>query len=373
MAGQRKGSKAIDGIIVRQSTRDRPAQAHQEDAGDKRQGPRQEAPDHVRHPQTAEKRPGRGGGQAREAARVAQAPDTAAAGRGQHDHQTHRSSQFGLARKRTGAARGDRWHPGHAGFAHGEACTSAVADVENLQLFFFGTAAANVVVVAPHTQLHSPGDRPEAWDQDLDTESTVSQENRFESLDGGFSVVRFDNAPLPSTTVKAVFDAITHSMQNAEIIISELFGSITIREDTEFEAADISQLRLVSSTSHGATVESNSVVFAEFVDTPEECFGIVVADFVDADELYPYRPAERVRRDAITLVLIRALPSHDYEKKVVVGTRWTCLKLAHSELDVPKEGLAELQESSMAWGDTMKKCILKHLAKSEAENGIKWT
>ncbi|KAG6612768.1 Serine protease [Phytophthora cinnamomi] len=142
----------------------------------------------------------------------------------------------------------------------------------------------------------------EAWDQDLDTESTVSQENRFESLDGGFSVVRFDNAPLPSTTVKAVFDAITHSMQNAEIIISELFGSITIREDTEFEAADISQLRLVSSTSHGATVESNSVVFAEFVDTPEECFGIVVADFVDADELYPYRPAERKMTKSVTLL-----------------------------------------------------------------------
>lgn len=150
-----------------------------------------------------------------------------------------------------------------------------------------------------------------AWSQDLDTESTVSQENRFESPEGGFSVVRFDNAPLPATSVKAVYDAFMQLIQYAEIIVSELFGCITVREDTEFEAADISQLRLVSSTSHGATVESNSIVFSEFVDGPDECYGMIAVDFVDSDELYPYLPAERVRRDAITLVLIRAVPSRE--------------------------------------------------------------
>ncbi|KAG6612758.1 Delta(3,5)-Delta(2,4)-dienoyl-CoA isomerase [Phytophthora cinnamomi] len=136
-----------------------------------------------------------------------------------------------------------------------------------------------------------------AWSREFNAKSAVSQENRLESVDGGFSVERFDSAPLRCSSAKAAFDAIIYSMQNVDITISELFGSITIREDTDFSASDISQIRLVSTTSHGAKVESNSVVFSEFVDGPNGCYGIVVADFVDADELYPYLPAERNHAD----------------------------------------------------------------------------
>ncbi|KAG7375967.1 hypothetical protein PHYPSEUDO_014777 [Phytophthora pseudosyringae] len=206
-----------------------------------------------------------------------------------------------------------------------------------------------------------------AWSQGLDTTSTFSQENQFEAIDGGFSVVRFDNAPIRDTTVRAVYDAITHSMQNAEIMISELFGSITIREDTDFEAADISQMRLVSSTKHGAVVESNSVIFSEYVDGPDGGYGIIAADFVDDDKLHPYRSEDRIRRDTITVVLIRVAPSDADKQRVVVGTRWTCLRLAHTLLDIPKDGLKELQEVSMAWGDTIKKCIMDRIAKHDDE------
>ncbi|KAL3667300.1 hypothetical protein V7S43_007530 [Phytophthora oleae] len=205
-----------------------------------------------------------------------------------------------------------------------------------------------------------------AWSQGLDTNSTFSQENHFEPFGGGFSVIRVDNAPIPGTTVRAVFDAIILSMQNAEILISELFGSITIREDTDFNASDISQIRLVSSTTHGAVVESNSVIFSEYVDGPDGGYGIIAADFVDEDELHPYRTDERVRRDTITIVMIKNAPScgkTSDEQGVVVGTRWTCLNLAHTQLDIPKDGLKELQEVSMAWGDTIKKCIMDRLAK----------
>ncbi|KAG2792541.1 hypothetical protein PC119_g26329 [Phytophthora cactorum] len=204
------------------------------------------------------------------------------------------------------------------------------------------------------------------WGQGLDTSSTFSQESQFEPLDGGFSAIRVDNAPIRDTTVRAVFDAIIQSMQNAEIMISELFGSITIREDTDFEAADISQMRLVSSTKHGAVVESNSVIFSEYVEEPDGCYGIIAADFVDEDKLYPYRPEERIRRDTITAVLIRLASSDGKadQQDLVVGTRWTCLRLAHTQLDIPKDGLKELQEVSMAWGDTIKKCIMERIAKS---------
>eukprot|EP00644_Phytophthora_capsici_P003732 jgi/Phyca11/11806/fgenesh1_pm.PHYCAscaffold_82_\ len=93
-------------------------------------------------------------------------------------------------------------------------------------------------------------------------EQKLREAKRFITA-GGLSVIRVDNAPLSGTTVRVVFDAIIQAMQNAEILISELFGSITIREDTDFNASDISQIRLVSSTTHGAVVESNSVIFSE--------------------------------------------------------------------------------------------------------------
>ncbi|GMF54093.1 unnamed protein product [Phytophthora fragariaefolia] len=166
-----------------------------------------------------------------------------------------------------------------------------------------------------------------AWCQQLHTIASFSQENVIESLDGGFSVVRFDNTPLPGTSVRGAFNAIIYAMQNVDIIISELFGSITIREDTDFSASDIFQIRLASSTSHGATVESNSVVFSELVDGPDECYGIVAADFVDADDLYPYLPTERVRRDTVTIVLIRSSPADVDSQAAVVATRWTLSKL----------------------------------------------
>jgi hypothetical protein len=82
--------------------------------------------------------------------------------------------------------------------------------------------------------------------------------------------------------------------------------------------------------------------------------------------VFPYRPDQRLRRDAITIVAIKSVPCLDGENhEVVVGTRWTCLKLTHTELDIPKSGISELQESSMAWGDTMKKCIMQYVAKNK--------
>ncbi|RLN51714.1 hypothetical protein BBP00_00009822, partial [Phytophthora kernoviae] len=85
-----------------------------------------------------------------------------------------------------------------------------------------------------------------------------------------------------------------HDQHNAEIIISEMFGSITIREDSDFSDTELSQMRLVVSTAHGAIVESNSVIFSEIIEAADGDYGLIVADFVDDDKLYPYRSDERL-------------------------------------------------------------------------------
>lgn len=85
----------------------------------------------------------------------------------------------------------------------------------------------------------------------------------------------------------------------------------------------------------------------------------MAADFVDSDELYPYLPAERVRRDTTTIVPVQS------SQNLVVGTRWTLSKLMSSDLDISQEGMNELKEISMTWGDTIKKCIVQYLAKDK--------
>ncbi|KAG6612568.1 uncharacterized protein IUM83_03449 [Phytophthora cinnamomi] len=228
-----------------------------------------------------------------------------------------------------------------------------------------------------------------ARSQGLDPRSAYSQEDRNNAPGEDFCQVIFENKPIHGATAREVFDAFIDVAQNAEIIISEMFGSITIRENNEADTRDISQMRLVTSTSQGTVVESNTVMFAEFVeakdDTEESC-GVIVSDFVDSDELYPYIPEERARRDTITVFMVRsfmmsvqspknpdsrsACKSKDKSKAaeekelVVVGSRWTCSKIRRSTMNLSADALRELQESTVSFGDTMKKCIQQRLGKT---------
>ncbi|KAL4138565.1 hypothetical protein PRIC2_002070 [Phytophthora ramorum] len=220
----------------------------------------------------------------------------------------------------------------------------------------------------------------------LDPRSSYSQEERNNGPGEDYCLVLFENRAVHGARARDVFDAFIDIAQNAEIIISELFGSITIRENNDSDQRDLSQMRLVTSTSLGTVVESNTVMFAEFLegtDDDEGNCGLVVSDFVDSDELYPYKPEERVRRDTTTVFMIRSLmqpipssqssgsnspnkskDSSNEKELVVVATRWTCSKIRRNKMDLSADALRELQESTVSFGDTMKKCIQQRLGKT---------
>ncbi|RLN86248.1 hypothetical protein BBJ28_00008395 [Nothophytophthora sp. Chile5] len=193
----------------------------------------------------------------------------------------------------------------------------------------------------------------------LDPRSSYCQEERFHVSGGDFSVVRVDNVPINGGSAKAVFDAVIHCVLNAETILSDMFGCVTIREDNDFEDSDVAQIRLVSSTSHGAIVESNTVMFSEFSGGK----GVIASHFVDSDQLYPYNPDERVRRDTSTIVMVRSLAANDSELAVLV-TRWTCLKVHCIFKDASQDPECELRESSVCWGDTAQKYIQQRLGRT---------
>ncbi|POM59856.1 hypothetical protein PHPALM_31351, partial [Phytophthora palmivora] len=92
----------------------------------------------------------------------------------------------------------------------------------------------------------------------LDPRSTHSQEDHDSKPGEDYSVVHFESMPIHGASARDVFDAFIDVAQNAEIIMTEMFGSITIRENNETDARDVSQMRLVTSTSQGTLVESNT-------------------------------------------------------------------------------------------------------------------
>ncbi|KAH7492298.1 hypothetical protein KRP22_002138 [Phytophthora ramorum] len=220
----------------------------------------------------------------------------------------------------------------------------------------------------------------------LDPRSSYSQEERNNGPGEDYCIVLFENRAVHGATARDVFDAFIDVTQNAEIIISELFGSITIRENNDSDQRDLSQMRLVTSTSLGTVVESNTVMFAEFfegTDDDEGNCGLIVADFVDSDELYPYKPEERVRGDTTTVFMIRSFmqpipssqssgsnspnkskDSSNEKELVVVTTRWTCSKIRRNKMNLSADALRELQESTVSFGDTMKTCIQQRLGKT---------
>ncbi|KAL3667302.1 hypothetical protein V7S43_007532 [Phytophthora oleae] len=198
----------------------------------------------------------------------------------------------------------------------------------------------------------------------LDPGSSYCQEERFDSPEGDYGVVRFETTPICGAHVKEVFDAILGSVLNAEIFLSEMFGCISIREDNDFETSDFTQLRLVTSSSAKTIVESNTVLFSRFTDEDNdgEGYGVMAADFVDVDALFPYRTSERVRRDTTTLVTARSMASSDSQSPRVIVTRWTCLKIHRDSVGISRDPETEMAESSVCWGDTAHKIIQQQLA-----------
>lgn len=133
----------------------------------------------------------------------------------------------------------------------------------------------------------------------------------------GFDVVQLDAS---HQSIKMVYDAVHSFLFNVEIAWTEAIGELMLRED-DSESGDLAVLsqRLVRSRSAGPPIESNSVVFSELQSGAERrqlCgedgaigdSAMFVVDFVDQDDLHPYRPDERLRKDVTGAISLKAYP-----------------------------------------------------------------
>ncbi|KAH7462140.1 uncharacterized protein KRP23_14041 [Phytophthora ramorum] len=202
----------------------------------------------------------------------------------------------------------------------------------------------------------------------INTNTPYFQEERYETAEGDYCIVRFEVSPLRGVKggVRAVYDAVLQAAFNAEIIISETSGNITVREDDDQNDDSVSQMRLVSQTTRGVLLENNLVHFAEYScgESDKGCYAVTTTDFVDEDDLYPYRPLERVRRDATAAMLITSYvesTAKGESELVVAVTRWSCARICHTDLNVSREAMLDIQQSAILSQGTFLNCVRETL------------
>ncbi|KAL4101727.1 hypothetical protein PRIC1_005475 [Phytophthora ramorum] len=206
------------------------------------------------------------------------------------------------------------------------------------------------------------------------------QEERYDTMDGDYCIARFDVTPFRGAKggVQEVFTALQQAIFNAEIIISESSGNITIREDDEIGDEYLSQMRFVSQTPHGVQLETNLVMFSDSAHFQEKdtClaengrYAIMASDFVDEDTRFPYRPLERIRRDSTTLTMVTSyrenkaasdVKSEGEGELVVVVTRWALNIVRRPAVTISSRAWDELRNSHIRWGDLMFNCVRQAL------------
>ncbi|KAF1327465.1 hypothetical protein FI667_g7639, partial [Globisporangium splendens] len=208
----------------------------------------------------------------------------------------------------------------------------------------------------------------------LDTHKQYSEDQRFETPTGDFCAIRFSIVQFEGVqSVKQVFDILHFYFCNIEISISEKLGNITIREDDDMQDKSISQNRLVGTSANNVLLESNTIMFSEYRERDDEFgdgreYAIIAAEFVDEDELYPYRPAQRVRKDITAILqltsytrMVKNMFNGDVEELVVVLTRWSHSRLIRPHFKIPVTSVMEMREGMERWGESMCKTMRETL------------
>jgi hypothetical protein len=207
----------------------------------------------------------------------------------------------------------------------------------------------------------------------LDPFKSLTEDQRYETDDGGFCSARFSIMQFEGVqSAKQVFDLVIFYFSNMEISVSEKLETlVTVREnDDDSTVEGVTQNFLMSTTTKmGMKMESNTIMFSEFcergdIQCTDQGYGIVVSEFVDVDERYPYHPEERVRKDVNGVVEVRAYnrPTDNEEQEtVVVMTRWVQNTLHRPQFPVAVEGWRELRHSMDSWGLLLHRTLLESL------------
>ncbi|EGZ12186.1 hypothetical protein PHYSODRAFT_516194 [Phytophthora sojae] len=192
---------------------------------------------------------------------------------------------------------------------------------------------------------------------------------RFEMDNGDFFSERLTITQLKDAqSVRQIYDLLLFYYGNLEISISEKIGHITVRLDDDNGSKSITQNRLVSTTINDLKVESNTSTFAQFHERDEAKsnahgdgdYGMIVMDYVESDEKYPYQPGQCIRKDIVAVIEVRECKEADARKTVVL-TKWVQNTLRRPDFPVGTKDWHELRDRMDLFGKTMQRSLAEDL------------
>lgn len=149
----------------------------------------------------------------------------------------------------------------------------------------------------------------------LDVTQKYSSMEKSTTPSGDFVIQVFEMMPLHGVpSVRLVYDALRFFFFNMDISLTESSGELVVREGKdELAEQNVCQQRLLRAASCGVQIESNCAMLGRYnAQDDENGFGreyaVVTMDFVNDDELYPYRPHERLRHDISAAISLRTFP-----------------------------------------------------------------
>ncbi|RLN86821.1 hypothetical protein BBJ28_00011238 [Nothophytophthora sp. Chile5] len=196
---------------------------------------------------------------------------------------------------------------------------------------------------------------------------------QFVDESGDFCSIRFDVTPLEGLkTVKEAFEFIQFHIKHMDT--KPLNSKYTCTSD---HGPDNSVLhrRLIISEVEDVTTETNFVMFSEQRPAASRHNvsgesgkpydqGVMVLNFVDDDELYPYRSDSCVRMDISGVMALKSCrrrvktpQGEEKDEPGVVLTRWMLLKLRNSELPVPTHVMQTMRDRINDPGDGILRAV----------------
>jgi hypothetical protein len=202
--------------------------------------------------------------------------------------------------------------------------------------------------------------------QYVDHSKPYVTEERYITDDGVYHCKRFEILPFDGVAdAKQVFDALMYYHSNVEIAVSDTLGKLTIREDMDMVEPTIWNHRLASAMDHDGQYiqELNTVGFSQFYEPPDRPhYGVVALDAVAIDDLYPYKPHERVRRDITAAMSVTQVQLPGTGKRIIVLRRCSFLALHPPQFPVPVAIVEEMRAGITDWCGVMAKFLRNTLS-----------
>lgn len=198
----------------------------------------------------------------------------------------------------------------------------------------------------------------------LDPFRPFSEVSRFQLDSGDYCSLQLEHMPLTTrATLREVFDAAVEKHSNLDMRITDAFDDITTCDEIDYRIDGAQQSRFTSHLACGVGVEMNFVVCHEFIDQSDEFgpVGVFTGDFVDHDDLYPYRPTEYIRHDVTGVQVIRShtrkrlnpLTGCEEEENIVTITQANLFKQRHTEIPMSPGLERTLRQQLGRWGDVI--------------------